>query len=990
MGKNFNIAYDSAGKKWLPTEMRVRMLSQAEEGSYEPCGFTDPEFSCEPAGWLSFAPEAEGEIVCARVEVTDEFLQLPGEEKFLEPVQVTVKAKPEGADPDQQPISADCQVSIEEPGVNMDFTVSPDECYKEGEVWLSADAESICNLIVWVEVVDPETGEVFRAPDEDYEFKFETGFDPDTLLCLDEDKGIIPPESRWRTAKSMLDLDEPLRNTVTVKAYSTKKQSDKPAGKLEIPWALFASEIVYEKEFNPELPVLPGQEVSIELKLNQQGLDSPLADTDIQFVWAESCKESPLGTLGSESARTDSEGMVTLNYIPPEELFYKPGSRYFDEIFILAGGGENPVQLKESIVLPVAPQIQLIPTCEKKGLLIDPQQEMVEILPQQVTGGKVTGNLVLPVQMQDGPLKRFGVAHAALEVAFAAEQSQKIKLQTRKNGMYRFDLEEISQAFSRAKLEAKPIRLSPEPEDDMLFKMILGEEEENLVEQYQNDLTDDRMAVFSSGFKRSLKFYRYHFCSQLAKKKEENYELAISGMQLLRVAIRGTNIYLGRFKGHEDITKSRIENLIKTIISIGFNVLNGSDKLRRLGGSFAQGFSNKARQLVKWLVNSKFGRWIARGASWMGSFATNVGKKAVNQIKPMVRTMRSAILGFISKLGQVGQKFSGYMGSLLDDMVALIDDLALTLMKKVEVFNQMLSNSTDHWDELVEWVSNKKNDLLDAAGDVSDKVSSWVKNFINCLKDVAEYVLKLVGTLFEKLGSLLVKGLSMALSWCGKMAVKILEPVYEWVLDHSARARNVVEKIINSDPSVQADSIGLEACIGAIFNEFVTAIFKTDLVQGSEESILQTVGHKFSIMGRQPNQVVGEVYRRAVKQKVPEDWEAERSEFIEKIVDSSSKYLSYELTTNRIDEIAEIINIIIMVGSLGVALLGIVFTGGTGFVAAAAVVTKIELAFNLAKAVLCDIPQIALASLLMFALVIKYDLLVVELCFGSSSSGSTA
>jgi hypothetical protein len=356
----------------------------------------------------------------------------------------------------------------------------------------------------------------------------------------------------------------------------------------------------------------------------------------------------------------------------------------------------------------------------------------------------------------------------------------------------------------------------------------------------------------------------------------------------------------------------------------------------------------------------------------------------------MVRTMRSAILGFISKLGQVGQKFSGYMGSLLDDMVALIDDLALTLMKKVEVFNQMLSNSTDHWDELVEWVSNKKNDLLDAAGDVSDKVSSWVKNFINCLKDVAEYVLKLVGTLFEKLGSLLVKGLSMALSWCGKMAVKILEPVYEWVLDHSARARNVVEKIINSDPSVQADSIGLEACIGAIFNEFVTAIFKTDLVQGSEESILQTVGHKFSIMGRQPNQVVGEVYRRAVKQKVPEDWEAERSEFIEKIVDSSSKYLSYELTTNRIDEIAEIINIIIMVGSLGVALLGIVFTGGTGFVAAAAVVTKIELAFNLAKAVLCDIPQIALASLLMFALVIKYDLLVVELCFGSSSSGSTA
>ncbi|MGM0600178.1 MAG: hypothetical protein ACQETH_10230 [Candidatus Rifleibacteriota bacterium] len=991
MGKNFNIAYDSAAKKWLPTEIRVRMLSQAEEGSYEPCEFTDPEFSCEPAGWLSFSPQAEGEIVCARVEVTEEFLQLPGEDKFLEPVQVRVEAKPENADSEQQPITTDCQVSIEEPGVNMDFTVSPDECYKEGEVWLSADAESVCNLIVWVEVVDPETGEVFRAPDEDYEFKFETGFDPETLLCLDEEKGIIPPESRWRTAKSMLDLDEPLRDTVTVKAYSTKKQSDRPAGKLEIPWALFASEIVYEKEFNPELPVLPGQEVSIELKLNQQGLDAPLADTDIQFVWADSCKESPLGTLGSESARTDSEGMVTLNYIPPEELLYKSGGRYFDEIFILAGGGENPVQLKESVVLPVAPQIQLVPSlAEKKGLLLDPEQEMVEILPEQVTGGKITGNLVLPIQMEGGPLKRFGVAYAELEVALG-EEAEKVKIQTRKNGLYRLNLKEINQAFARAELETKPIRLSKEPEDNMLFKMILAEEEESLIEQYEDDLTENRLSVFSEKFKRSLNFYRYHFCSQLARKKVEKYELAVAGMQLLRVAVRGTNIYLGRFKGHEDMVKSRVENLVKTIISIGFSALSASTKLREWGGSFARGVGNKAKKLVEWLVNSRFGRWIAKGASWLGDFATNVGNKAMKQIRPMVQSMRQAILGLVSKLGQAGQKFSNYIGSLLDEMVTLIDDLSIALMNKVEAFNQMLSNSSEHWDELVEWVSKKKGDLTQAAGDFSDKASGWVKSFVDSFKQVAKSVLELVGTMFEKLGNLLCQGLTMALSWCGKMAIKLLQPIYDWVLEHSDAAKEVVEEIINSDPSREAaENAGIEAVIGALFNEVVTAFFNWKPVQGSEDALMQQVGMKFSMMGRQPNRVVGDVYRRAVNQHLPKDWEGERSEFIESVVEASSKYHGYELTTNRIDEVADIINIIVAVGGLGIALLGVVFSGGTGIAAAAAAVAKIELAFNIAKGAMCDIPQIALAVILMFALIIKYDLLVVDLCFGNSSSGGSA
>lgn len=980
MSKTFEIKYDSSSKGWSPTEIRVRMLENIED-NYQPCSFTDVEFSCEPGDWLSFQPRSEGDIVCADVNVTQAFISAPPEQKFARPIAVVVKARPENASDQQQPLSVDCQVKIEEPGQKLGFTVSPDECYKEGSVYLPADAKTVCNLTVWVEEVDPESGQVYRAPEEDFELKVEMTFDPKTLLCLDINKGVIPAESQWRTGKVLADLPEPMQGEVTVKAFSKKSSSSRPVGKIDIPWALFSAEIAMEKEFTPELPAWPGQQACARLKLRQLGLDGPLDDTLVQFVWADSCKASPLGKIGILSGRTDAEGMIELFYDPPEELVYQPQQRLYDEIAILVGEGENPVRLKETVVFPVAPKIILVGTAEKKGLKLDPEQPPVEILPEAVCGSQINGNLVMPVKMEGGPLKQFGVSQARLGLGFSEDAPDTIKLETKKNGVWQLKLPEIGEAFKRAKLVEKPVKLSLEPHAKQTFNMVLDEEESQLMSAYESDITPDRLQLFTSSFQRSLKFYRYHFSRQLAEELEKNYELALSGVNLLLVAVKGTGIYLRRFGPHKDMVKSRFDKMVGTLVSIGLNALSASQKIRELPGAIG----NYGRKFLEWLSKTKLGGWLARGASWFSSFAGSLGEKAINKVAPMVNYLSKAIRSFLDKLGAGGQKIYSRISGLLDDFVRVVDDLCIALRDKVANFQKYLADSVENWDDLVAWVNRKK----DAAGEMIDQASGYISGFMKALEEMISTLMSLVSNLFEKLGTFMVNCLTGMFSWCAQKASTWFKPVYEWLLDHSPAVKKRVEDVLKSgDFAGEAGNDGIEACINALMAEFSNWLIGHKNLESGKDAIMLGIAKKLGIIDEQPTKAVGHVYRQAVRQGLPEDWQAEKHEFSRTVIEASHQYHDYEIATNVIDEIGDIIGIIISVGGLGVALIGVVFSGGTAIAAVTTAVAQFEAVFNLAKLAVCDIPQVVLALNLALILIIKYDLIVFDLCYADGKGTS--
>lgn len=980
MSTNFNIEYDSAGKKWLPAQLRVRMLARNPDGQYNPCSFGNPEFRCDPPGWLSFSPTQQGEIISADVSVTDQFISSKSTSKFSQPVTVTVKADPPaGAGENIQPLTAECTVTIAEPGQNMGFTVSPDDCYRDGEVWLAADGSSTCKLTVWVEEVDHATGQIYRAPEEDFDFMVETGFDPDTLFCPDIDAGKIKPVSTWRTASPMNDLRSPMQGKITIKAISRKEPAGRQVGKIDIPMVLFPAKVMMKAVYSPPLPAIPGNEVCVQLQLFQQSGSAPVKDTEVEFAWHKSCESSPVGSIAIARAKTDSEGNVEFRYSPPEELIYQSKKRYFDEITINIVNGQKRTPLEETLVIPVMPLVRFSGNAVKKGLKMDTAIEQIEILPEQLKGGEIRGNLILPASAE-GKRKLFGVEKADLTLVYDGQDPGRPPVKTAKNGAWTIRLPELDEAMKKAELECVPCRLPVEPEKEQVLLMLLEETEEQLIADYEADIQRG-ISLYSAKFQSELKSYRLHFCSQLAKEEEENYELAISGVKLVQIAVRGSDMFFRRFKCHEDMVKSRFEGLVGSLINIMLGTAKASEMLRKAGGAII----GKGHEWLTAIAQSRFGRWIARGAAWLGSFATSIGQKAMNQIVPIVNKIGSGLQSFLAKIGNAGSRFVQGITSLIDDLVSAVTRMAGNLSEKISEFHKTLSETSTHWNELVEWVSQKKQSI----GTAMNEASGWIGSFFKSLQNMIQAMLDMVGHLFVRIGQVLFKALSGILCWCGKKAKDLFSWMLEWLCDHSEPVKQKVEEIMKKTMnSEEFTGNGIEKLIDSFLNWGTGWLMNHPITDEIKDLDLQDIKMKFSVLGQQPNQVVGYVYRAATKQQLPRDWETQRSNFTSQMVELNTSYHKYQGVTGTIDEITDIIGLLITVGSLGVALLGIVFTGGTGIAVAVEAMATAEMAFNIAKACLSDLPQVGIAMFIMFALVIKYDMLITDLWLGTGSGAS--
>ena len=975
---DFSIEYDAASKRWLPTDIRVRMLARDQNGQYNPCDFYQPEFSCEPSGWLSFVAQEQGEIVAARVSVTDQFAGYNNPDKFTNPVRVQIKALPIASDSAQlEPLTTECNIYVAEPAQAMGYTVSPAECWKDSEVWLMADGQSSCALTIWVEQVDAATGEVFRAPDEDYEFRLESSFAEDTVVCSELDKGILQPVSNWRSTRALTELKDPLRAKLLIKAFSRIKPSDRPTGKLEIPMVLCPARVAVEATFSPELPARPGQEITARIKLRQEAINAPLANAPVQFVWAKSSQAGPLGSILTETAQTDGDGYVEFRYAAPAELAYQPKQRYYDEIKIMLGAGKKAVPLEKTLVIPVVPTVKLACVAEKKGLIQDVAVESIEITPDQMTGSEIRGNLVISVELPGASRKLFGVVGARLSLVAGEGAKPGPQLTTVAKGLWTLKLPEIEEAFKKAEVKAGALVLPSDPDKKQVFLMLLDQEQEERMKSYESELTADRLRLFSAEFQKKLQQYRYAFCSQLAAKKEEDVDLAVAGIQLLIVSVKGSDSFFRRFKGHEDLVKSRFEGLMGSLIGILLNTLEGGKRLKQAGGMFAE----KGRQILTWLAKSRFGRLIARGAAWMSDFASSLGDKASKQIVPLLQKIRGGINAFLEGLGKLGARIAKSIGGLLDDLVQVVDDLAAALRSKIAAFRDVLANSTQHWDELVEWVNKTKN----AADDAVETASGWVSNFMSALQGLFQAVIDIAANLFTRLGKLIYRLASAFIGWACQKAKGLASWVLDFLCRHSDKVKTEVERILKTT-ATQGEIVdnGIEKVLDALIAEFVNSLTSDPVSEEIKDLNMKDIKMKFAVLGRQPNLVVGNLYKYAFNQWLPKDWEPVRRNFTREIVDVSCNYGSYEIATATIDEITNIASTIVTCGSLGVALLAIVFTGGTAAGPAIEAMNMVDKAFNILKAAVSDIPQIGVSVFVMFGLVIKYDLLITGLCFGET------
>ncbi len=992
-GKTFDIAYDTSSKRWTPARIHICLKAlDPTTKTYEPCEIANLGVAGTPENWLSFSMSQQDKVVVADVSVTDEFARAPGDAKFDRPIPVTVQAwTPKDAEGKQQKLEAACAVQVQAPGIAMGWTVRPEECWKDGQIWLPADAKTVAALSVWVEQPDPESGQVYRAPDDAYQFTWQCDLEKGLLVCTDAEKDKLPPDSHWQTPKPRGDLKEPVAGTLRVFAWSTSGQKKRPDGELKIPISIYSPAVKPVVTFSPDLPALAGGPVTIALELVEESRGEPVADTAVALAWTGASKGKPVGALTLDTGRTDAKGFVEFTYTPPDELVYKPGMRLFDEMQIVIGEGDSRRVLDELVVVPLAPTVTGFITVKKKGIRDDKDATPFEIAPELLKGPAVEGVVLLPCEMQGEKTLHFPVANASLAFAFGEAGGGGVTVRSGSQGIYKLVLPELDEAFRKAKLEARPVKLPTDPEAGEVPVTALHAEAEAAVADFDSRFEGERIneKLFSGTFFAEVRAYRKTFCEQIAKMTEDKYESALAGVGLVGAALEGSSIYFRRFSCHEDLTRDRFENFLKSLINIGLSVASASDNLKKLGGWLLE----KGQRIVQWLANTRFGKWLVRGASWFGDLASQFVGPVRNQLMPYLKTLQDKFYALLDRLGGLGRRIRTTIGGIIDGLMDTVTRLAGELQERISGFQSKLSEAASRWEELKEWAAK-------AAKEAADAAPGWISAFWESLKSVFGTVLEIVGTLLSKLGTLCRTALTSAFAWLCRTGRNLLAPLMEKLAGYGDDVLAKVAKFLEADLKRIADEVddwngsftgsGIGKIIDTVIGSIVDAVIGSDQAKDNKEVMMDEARLRLNLFGREPTKVVGFVHMMAKHLDAPKDWEARRHRFALEVGDLSAEYGDYEKATATIDEIMDIVNTLVTVGGLAIILVGIVVTGGTASAAAAflgKLTGNIENAFTIIKAAMSDLPQICVAVVLLVMLVVRYDCLVTQLVIGPPAGG---
>ncbi len=993
MAKTYEIPYDAQNRTWTPTPINVRLLRRnPASGAYDPCGFGTPVFRTDQPDLLSFDVRAQDKFFTAYTAPSRAFLDLPGDDKFGRPITVTIEAESPEADPvtgQPRKLTSTCTVTVAPPQVKMGYLVKPAEFLKEGVVQVPADGKSALTLSVWVE--QEEGGQVYRAPDDDYTFQFACNLAEDDFRCLNAKEATLPPDSRWKSLRYLSDLPEPRAGVIAVDAWSNRRQAQKPAGQLQIPVQLVSPKTKAEVQFSPPLPAIPRTDVTVTVRLTNESTGDPVANTPATVIWGKDSESGPLGSLPRPATATDADGTLTFTYTPPDALEYAKGKRLYDEVNLVIGEGESKVKLDRRIFLPVAPQITMFLEGEKKGLLAKADEQPITVPPEQVKGWTLQGLVMLPAEVPEAEKKYFGVFDAEMKVAFEKPDNPPVRFKTALKGKYSLVLDELRTAFGKARLEDGKITLDPDPAHDQVALVKLDTEADEAISGYESECSSGAVnfELFNEGFARKLKQYRFEFCRQLAEQPKDRYNLAIAGLRLLLVALKGSKTYFNRFKPHEDKTKDAFTTMIGTLVNILTTVIDFSGKLKDLG-EWAIG---KGVAAFKWLAESKFGKWLAGGASFLGGKIAAIGTQAKNVILPYLDSLWSGLKNLLGKLGELGRKAIAALEPVITPFIKLAYGLAAKLEAAIDGFLAALSGISEHWDDFVTWIKGTKVEVTDAP--------PWAASLWNGLKGVIDGLVQFVGHLCKGLGQAIYTVVSGAFSLMVKLASRLFKPMLDSFAEFAGDVRKKVVDLFKDDwkrivaeaeeDDSTWDDIGISKLIdnlvaGPLIDFFMNHPITEEIHSLNQQDARMTL----DLLGRHPQKVVGFVYSSACAQSVPANWEEKRTRFTRAISEMNMQYHTYDQFTNTLSEVLELANIVISTAGLAVALLGIVFSGGALAASAPLANTlmgNIDKAFIVFKAMVSDLPQLAGAIVVMFILVLRYDHLVTELVLGGSSGG---
>jgi len=665
-------------------------------------------------------------------------------------------------------------------------------------------------------------------------------------------------------------------------------------------------------------PAKPEEKMPVELQLFRGSESKPLKNTSVSLE-RKDASAPPCGEWdadGGPPKTTDDQGVVKFTFVP-NELYYKPGGRYYEEYTVWTGEGEGRREVG-AFKFAVAPRVKFKVEVEKKatvadqefGLFQDPEPETVELeLGPQL---KIDALKIVPELPEDGQgsATRLPVAFAKLKILFldkedgetAARESEPV---TDENGLYECKLPELTEAFTGpTKYDLK------EKKENPVCK--LNEVAERTIKGYQTRVESNTpKELFNGSFYQQLVEYRKTFCAQMAGKRSEEYETVESAAEILCRAAGYTkifnNMYNDQWGRMGDVFGNTLSDLLAFVVT--------------LGGVGEKCVTDWAPNIGRYL-----GEWIDKLASkrWVRVIARYIRRK----LNSGLRTIR----GYLDDMfGWLGRELPGTLQSIVQRGRAGLAQLGRDIDELVSVTAPPESTAGEVLEAMKEWFTNMFRLIFNAVGTI-------LRVLADAMVGIVSFVLRGLARIFaagrDALSPVLEEYVRPALQHATKVFCEAFGEVYN-AADHSYNTLNLSKMV--------------EVAIAWINDKF-------KVTSSAGDATGKSIVSGLCVMDWLADPVVGSVHEHAEKLDVTSPHKPRTDLFRDFCSWTGHAKNVDEKLHAGVDEWVSHIDNFILCAELIIMLVVTLFSLGGG-AAIAAAFTKIELAVGYIKLKFVRLPQ---------------------------------
>jgi hypothetical protein len=680
-------------------------------------------------------------------------------------------------------------------------------------------------------------------------------------------------------------------------------------------------------------PAKPEPKMPVELQIFRGSESKPLANTVVNLE-RKTPNDPPCGDWDAESRppkTTDEQGRVSFTFVP-NELYYKPHGKYFEEYRVFTGEGDKRREIG-SFKLALAPKLRFRLEVEKKASFGDEAQKKefavdfgekpapieLELGPQL----KIDALEILAELPDDGQSSttRLPVAYAKLKMTFLDKEDKEPPAAgdpplTETNGQYTWKFPELTAAFK----EPATYKLK-EHDQNPVGKLNAGSE--GCIKSYRERVEKfTPQELLEATLYQELVEYRKIFCGQMAGQKTEKYETVESAAELLCAAATHTRLFNSMYNDQWGRLGEVIGNIFSDVLSLVIN-------LKGVGDKCVKDLAPNAPTYFRALID-KVASW-----SWV--------QKLIQKVTPRLARIRGVLEEVIAFLRE---HVGGTLRSLMNNISSLFESLKQDLDELVQTTASPNAGWNEVKEKIVEWATNFFKLVFRVVGKVLLLIADIIVGMVSVL---TKFIAGLCSGAFDALPPGIQQWIAETLPLGGERIIQALKRTFTCE-DHGYGALSLAKLI--------------EVLIGCV-NE------KLELTSGAGELSGKAIVKSLGLMDWMADPVLQYSKGNAEGLKVASAHEPVMKDFRKFLSDLSEFKREDEVSYAEIDKYAAYFDNAVLCIELIIMLVVTIFSLG-GAAAIGEIFTQVEIAIGAVKLAIVRFPQAIWVMVLAFFILIMY------------------